>query len=122
VRYCPRRGLRGHPDTGIAVYDSTSDSEGDVGWQVIGGTSAGAPQGAALFAIVDQGRALHAVGALDGPSQSIPAIYNTVPHSDFHDITTGNNGLYSAGPGYDLVAGWGSPIANKLIPDLVDDS
>jgi subtilase family serine protease len=110
------------PNTGYAVYDSTPDSQGNVGWQVVAGTSAGAPQWAALLAIVDQGRALHGVGALDGPSQTIPAIYNTIPHSDFHDITTGNNGLYSAGPGYDLVTGWGSPIANKLIPDLANYS
>jgi hypothetical protein len=37
--------------------------------------------------------------------------------SDFHDITTGSNG-YSAGPGYDLVTGRGTPIANMLVPDL----
>jgi subtilase family serine protease len=107
------------PDTGFAIYDSTPDSQGDVGWQVVGGTSAGAPQWAALFAIVAQGRALHGFGSLDGPSESIPAIYDAVPHTDFHDITTGNNGMFSAEPGYDLVTGWGSPIANKLIPDLV---
>ena len=36
---------------------------------------------------------------------------------DFHDITSGYNG-YSAGPGYDLVTGLGSPRANLLIPGL----
>ena len=107
------------PNTGYAVYDSTPDSQGSVGWQVVAGTSAGAPQWAALMAIVDQGRALHGIGALDGPTQTINAIYN-VPQSDFHDITTGNNGLYAAQPGYDLVTGRGSPLANLLIPDLVN--
>ena len=38
--------------------------------------------------------------------------------ADFHDITTGNNG-YAAGPGYDMVTGIGSPVANQLVPDLV---
>ena len=38
--------------------------------------------------------------------------------SDFHDILTGNNG-FSACPGYDLVTGIGSPVANKLVPDFV---
>src|SRR5262249_6106908 len=36
---------------------------------------------------------------------------------DFHDITQGNNG-FSAGPGYDLVTGLGSPKADLLLPDL----
>ena len=39
------------------------------------------------------------------------------PQADFHDITVGYN-FYDAGPGYDLVTGLGTPIANKLIPDL----
>jgi hypothetical protein len=26
--------------------------------------------------------------------------------------------MYSAGPGYDLATGLGSPIANQLVPDL----
>ena len=40
--------------------------------------------------------------------------------ADFHDITTGNNG-FAAGPGYNLVTGIGSPIANNLVPDLLKD-
>ena len=39
--------------------------------------------------------------------------------SDFHDILTGNNNGFSACPGYDLVTGIGSPVANKLVPDFV---
>jgi hypothetical protein len=35
--------------------------------------------------------------------------------SDFHDITSGNNGKYSAVVGYDLVTGWGSPNGTNLI-------
>ena len=40
-----------------------------------------------------------------------------LPSYDFHDETSGYNG-YSAGPGYDLVTGLGSPVANQLIPAL----
>jgi kumamolisin len=29
--------------------------------------------------------------------------------TDFHDITSGKSGSYSAVTGYDLVTGWGSP-------------
>ena len=38
--------------------------------------------------------------------------------SDFHDITTSSNGGYSAGYGYDLVTGWGSPTGQALMNDL----
>ena len=51
------------------------------------------------------------------PTQTLQALYS-LPASDFHDITSGYNGL-SAGPGYDEVTGRGSPIANLLIPDLI---
>ena len=45
---------------------------------------------------------------LDGATQALPAIYQ-LPSSDFHDITSGSNGAYSARPGYDLVTGLGTP-------------
>ena len=104
--------------TGFDVYFSTMDSSGQEGWADLGGTSAAAPQWAGLIAIVDQGLALQNHPALSGGSQTLPAIY-AVPGSDFHDITIGNNG-YQAGPGYDLVTGRGSPIANELVPAMVD--
>src|SRR5262249_19275548 len=73
-------------------------------------------------AITDQGLAAVGAGPLDGPSQLLPALYQKVPYADFHDITTGRstgNPPYDAGPGYDLVTGLGTPIANKLIPDVI---
>ena len=96
-----------------AVYDTSSYS----GWVEVYGTSAGAPQWAALVAIADQGRALAGQGSLDGPSQTLPMLYQ-LPSSDFHDITSGSNAAYSAGPGYDLVTGLGSPVANRIVPAL----
>jgi xanthomonalisin len=39
--------------------------------------------------------------------------------TDFHDITSGSNGGYTAVTGYDLVTGWGSPQAANLIDTLV---
>jgi hypothetical protein len=91
---------------------------GDGGWVQVYGTSAAAPQWAALIAIADQGRALAGKGALDGATQALPAIYQ-LPASDFHDITSGSNGGFSAGPGYDLVTGRGTPIANAVVAGLV---
>ncbi|HEV8605385.1 MAG TPA: S53 family peptidase [Tepidisphaeraceae bacterium] len=104
------------PTSGFAVYDSTPGSQ-TRGWQVVGGTSAGAPQWAAMIALADQGRALHHAGSLSS-SQSLTALYS-IPAADFHDITTGSNG-YSARPGYDLVTGRGTPRADQLIPDLIN--
>jgi hypothetical protein len=112
---------RGAPDvayaaTGFAIYDSL-DNGTATPWGGFMGTSAGAPQWAALIAIADQGRALHGLGSLDGDSQTLPLLYS-LPASDFHDITTGGNGQFMAGPGYDLVTGRGSPIANRVVADL----
>jgi hypothetical protein len=98
----------------FAIYDTAFYS----GWIAVGGTSCGAPQWSALVAIVDQGRALAGRGALDGRSQLLPAIY-ALPSSDFHDVTSGSNGGYSAGRGYDLVTGRGSPIADAVVAALV---
>jgi len=38
--------------------------------------------------------------------------------TNFHDITSGASGSYSAVTGYDLVTGWGSPNGSALIQTL----
>ncbi len=100
------------PNTGFSVYNTY-----DGGWEQVGGTSAGAPQWAALVAIANQGLALNGVGSLDGPTQALPLIYS-LSSADFHDITSGSNG-YSASGGYDLATGRGSPRANLVVQDLI---
>ncbi len=105
------------PNTGFAVYGSY----GWGGWAQVGGTSDAAPQWAALMAIADQGRSLAGEASLDGYTQTLPDLYK-LPSTDFHDITTGSNGAYSAGPGYDLVTGRGTPIANLVVGGLVGGS
>ncbi|HKI34842.1 MAG TPA: hypothetical protein VKA46_23495 [Gemmataceae bacterium] len=102
------------PNTGVAVYGTY----GWGGWAQVGGTSAAAPQWAALVAIADQGRALAGQGSLDGFTQTLPALYQ-LPAGDFHDVTSGGNGGYQAGPGYDLVTGRGAPVANLVVSGLV---
>lgn len=115
-------GTRTTPDvsynagTGFAVYDTFGQS----GWISVGGTSAGAPQWAALIAIADQGRAVNGQGSLDGPGQTLPWLY-AQSASDFHDVTAGSNG-YAATQGYDLSSGRGTPYADRLIRDLVGSS
>jgi hypothetical protein len=102
------------PNTGVYVYDSY----GAGGWLQIGGTSAGSPQWAGLIAIADQGRTLNGLPTLQSFNDTLTDLYK-LSSSDFNDITSGSNGGYSAGPGYDLVTGLGSPFANKIVPGLV---
>jgi hypothetical protein len=103
------------PKTGFAIYDSSYN----VGWSKIGGTSASAPQWAALISIADQGRLLYKnQSAFDGATEILPRLYQ-LPSSDFNDITSGANSVAKAGPGYDLVTGRGTPRADQIVSDLV---
>jgi hypothetical protein len=120
----PGTTRRANPDVaydagiGFSIYDSYNNGTATP-WSNVGGTSAGAPQWAALVAITDQGRAQYGQGSLDGPTQLLPAIY-ALPASDFNDVTTGSNlGGSTAGPGYDRVTGRGTPRANPVVLDLV---
>jgi subtilase family serine protease len=98
------------PNTGVYVLDSWAG-----GAFQVGGTSLAAPTWAGLIAIANQGRVINGLGTLK--NQEAMKILYSLPSSDFHDITSGNNG-FAAGPGYDLVTGIGSPIANVLIPAM----
>jgi hypothetical protein len=51
-------------------------------------------------------------------AQNVTSSYGT----DFHDITSGTSGSYSAVTGYDLVTGWGSPNGTGLINALAPTS
>jgi subtilase family serine protease len=75
-----------------------------------GGTSFAAPMWAGYLALVNQQLAANG----QGPAGFInPTIYQqnvgSMYATDFHDITSGTSGSYSAVTGYDLVTGWGSP-------------
>ncbi len=106
------------PDSGVPIYDSW-DFGASTPWLsgTEGGTSLACPMWAGIIAVADEGRAIAGEGSLDGPSQTLPMLYN-LPAADFHDITSGDNG-YAAGPGYDLATGIGSPVGNLLIPALI---
>jgi kumamolisin len=104
---------------GRGVPDVAGDADPTTGYTirvdgqttVIGGTSAVAPLWAGLIAVANQ-----QLGTQVGFIQ--PAIYAAKAASAFNDITVGNNGAFSAGPGWDACTGLGSPIASKLIPLL----
>jgi len=78
------------PNTGLPIYDSVA-YEGETGWQDVGGTSAGAPQWAALVAIADQGRTLDGLDTLDGSSQTLPALYDLYSSPDTTGYSTYTN-------------------------------
>ena len=103
------------PSSGVAVFDSVP-YDGTSGWFDVGGTSAAAPAWAGLVAITDQGLAASGKGTLS-TTQLLTDLY-ALPSTDYHDITSGFNG-YSAGTGYDLVTGLGTPVANQLVPGLL---
>ncbi len=111
-RNVPDVAMDADPNSGVYVLDSYAG-----GWYQVGGTSLATPMWGGLIAIANQGRALLGQSSLNGATQTLPMLYQ-LPSSDFHDITTGSNGTYSAGTGYDLVTGLGTPIANLLVPAL----
>jgi hypothetical protein len=117
LRGTPDVAYLGDPNSGLAVYNSFAIGSSS-GWFKVGGTSAGAPQWAALFAIANSVRPKHS--ALTG-SQGV--LYDAVRQSSgYHDIINGSDGncgtICKAQPGYDYATGIGSPRADKLIPFL----
>ena len=96
------------PTTGYQIY-----SGGNA--QVVGGTSAVAPLWAALVS-----RLAEATGQRFGLIQ--PTLYAGVTPGaygpGFRDITSGNNGAYAAGPGWDACSGLGSPDGTALLTRL----
>jgi subtilase family serine protease len=100
------------PDTGVVVIDSL-DAPGEL--IIVGGTSLAAPMTAGLIAMGDQARGSAGSLSSTGVLNSLYGAYNSGSYStDFHDITTGNNG-FAAGPGYDLVTGIGTPKAPAIV-------
>ena len=83
-----------------------------------GGTSFAAPMWAGYMALVNQQAIANGHPLLGFINPSLYAIgASSSYNSDFHDITSGNNG-YPATTGYDLTTGWGSPNGSGLIDAL----
>ncbi len=100
------------PNSGVAVYDSYGAKRTSPAWGQYGGTSAGSPQWSALLAIADQGRVAAGKSILDGYTQTLPALYTMTSDSngtDLYDVTSGSNSVGTAGIGFDLVTGNGTP-------------
>ena len=103
---------------GRGLPDVAGDADPATGYNVqvdgssftVGGTSAVAPLWAGLVALFNQSLK-QAAGYLN------PNLYQKIAtqQGTFHDITSGNNGDFSAGPGWDACSGWGSPDGTVLL-------
>ncbi|HEV7127385.1 MAG TPA: S53 family peptidase [Ktedonobacterales bacterium] len=119
-------GHRGLPDVAAAADPATSLAYFINGqWTTVGGTSAATPLVAGIVALADQ-KAGHGLGNIN------PAIYqlglSSTAQQDFRDITSGDNTNGAGGttvqgfpavPGWDPITGWGAPLADHFVPDLV---
>ncbi|KRE90964.1 xanthorhodopsin [Frateuria sp. Soil773] len=103
-----------HRGVADVAFDGDPESGSKVivngGIQQIGGTSLAAPLFSGFWA-----RVIAAKGT--GVGFAGPLIYQ-LPASDFHDVTSGNNGGESAAAGYDLASGRGSIIMASALNDL----
>jgi kumamolisin len=112
---------------GRGVPDVSGDADPQTGYQIyvdgqqgiVGGTSAVAPLWAGLIALLNQKRG-QPVGYLN------PFLYQNyqqlAQNNALHDVTSGNNGSYTAGPGWDACTGLGSPDGAQLLAALTATS
>jgi kumamolisin len=103
-------GHREVPDVSAAGGNNSPwNIDADGTYESVWGTSAAAPNWAAFTADYDTAAAAlgkSKFGFADSEIYTVAesSLYKTV----FHDVTSGNNGGYSAKTGYDEVTGWGS--------------
>ncbi|HEY5121079.1 MAG TPA: hypothetical protein VII84_05850, partial [Acidimicrobiales bacterium] len=124
MRMVPDLSVMGDPGTGFIQYFTGTGTGTPCrrgcsgGWGSIGGTSIGAPLVAALVATAAQSCNAGRLGFIN------PALYAMASAgTGFVDVTTGSNDLfairqYSAGVGYDMASGLGSPSGAPFIAGL----
>jgi hypothetical protein len=104
------------PDRTGGVPDVAGNADPQTGYRVrvdgrdvvIGGASAVSPLWAALIA-----RLAQATGRSFGLVQPVLDTTSGTQTTDFRDITVGNNGAYTAAPGWDACIGLGVPIGDN---------
>jgi subtilase family serine protease len=112
MRMVPDLSTDADPDSGFVQY-FTGSGQGachqncEAGWNSVGGTSIGSPMVSAMVAVATQACGTGRLGFIN------PSLY-AMASTGFNDVTTGSNDLYnvgeySAGVGYDMASGLGSP-------------
>ncbi len=106
-RGVPDVSMIANPNTGVLMISDARAYDA-------GGTSLAAPLWAGIVALMDQAsnRSLGLVNPL------LYQISNTKLYTNaFTQVTSGSNGYYSAGPGWNPVTGLGTPIVSNLLND-----
>ena len=111
-RLVPDVAAVGDPNTGALIVYSGKQT-------VIGGTSLATPIWAGFCALINQSRLAAGQGVLGFLN---PKIYPLDGTAAFRGITSGNNGAYSAGAGYNLVTGLGVPNVTSLLQSTLASS
>jgi subtilase family serine protease len=124
-RSTPDVAFDANPSTGVYVF-TTTPSTGQGSWQIVGGTSVGAPVLAGLIAIADQVANDAGTPTLTS-TQTLTALYSA-PSSDFHIVTPtvttgagfGFGGRFSGAQSTTplTTTGLGSPVGSLLIESL----
>jgi subtilase family serine protease len=112
LRGVPDVAMDADPNSGATVYVNGTP-------EAVGGTSLSSPLALGVWA-----RAISLNKKLGFASPHLYSLYNgtggagglvgSYPNGGFHDIIIGNNGLYSALPGYDLNTGLGTFIVDQF--------
>jgi subtilase family serine protease len=108
------------PNSGFMVCQTAAGSSAPSCAPGNGGTSAAAPFWAASMLLVQQFAASHGAGSL-AHCFAGPILYDLAathqPVAPFHHVVLGNNGYYSASPGWNYATGLGSPDVFNLAQD-----
>ncbi|HEY2769596.1 MAG TPA: S53 family peptidase [Solirubrobacteraceae bacterium] len=101
-------------DVATSSYDIYSDELGGDSGE--GGTSLSSPLMVGMWARIQ-------AASKAGTGFADPAIYKVAENAssyatDFYDYEAGTNGAYTAGPGWDYVSGWGTPVLTPLMSDI----
>lgn len=112
-RQVPDVSYAADPKNGFFVYTSGAKQKG---WYTVGGTSAGAPQWAGLFAVANQGRAEVGMEPISNARSAVSMLSDAA----FHDVVSGSNG-FTATKGFDLATGRGSPNATITVAQLMSE-
>lgn len=112
LRGVPDIAMDADPETGALIYVN-GVPEG------IGGTSLSSPLALGAWALT-----INTDWKLGFAGPALYSLYDgtgltgAYPKGGYHDILVGTNGLYTAGPGYDLTTGLGTLIVNQLVAGL----
>lgn len=112
MRSYPDVAYNADPNSGQPLWAHANGASGSASYIVVGGTSIAAPQWSGFMALVGQARGGKALGYLN------PILYgqsNGTLANVLNDVTSGNNGAYNAGPGFDAVTGLGTMQAQPLL-------